>query len=114
MTPTRPAAGRAAWQIDPQVFWPSVGALVTLVVLVGLFPETSEAFFQNLQSGIVRYASWYYVLVVAIILLCVLVFAFSRFGDIKLGPDHSEPEYSAVSWFAMLFAAGMGIANQPR
>jgi choline/glycine/proline betaine transport protein len=33
----------------------------------------------------------------------------SRMGDIKLGPDHSEPEYGNVSWFAMLFSAGMGI-----
>ena len=34
---------------------------------------------------------------------------FSRFGDIKLGPDHSTPQYSNISWFAMLFSAGMGI-----
>lgn len=33
----------------------------------------------------------------------------SRLGDIKLGPDHSEPEYTNLSWFAMLFSAGMGI-----
>ena len=33
----------------------------------------------------------------------------SRLGDIKLGPDHSLPEHSNVSWFVMLFAAGMGI-----
>lgn len=33
----------------------------------------------------------------------------SRMGDIRLGPDHSEPEYSNISWFAMLFSAGMGI-----
>jgi choline/glycine/proline betaine transport protein len=49
------------------------------------------------------------VLVVAIVLMSVLFFSLSRFGDIKLGPDHSEPEYSALSWFSMLFAAGMGI-----
>src|SRR5690554_2905220 len=30
-------------------------------------------------------------------------------GTIKLGPDHSEPDYSRISWFAMLFSAGMGI-----
>ncbi len=30
-------------------------------------------------------------------------------GKIKLGPDHSLPEYSSGSWFAMLFTAGMGI-----
>ena len=33
----------------------------------------------------------------------------SRMGDIKLGPDHSEPDYGNLSWFAMLFSAGMGI-----
>ena len=33
----------------------------------------------------------------------------SRFGDIKLGPDHSQPSYGNLSWFAMLFSAGMGI-----
>jgi choline/glycine/proline betaine transport protein len=49
------------------------------------------------------------VLVVAIVLVSVLVFSLSRFGDIKLGPDHAEPEYSSLSWFSMLFAAGMGI-----
>lgn len=35
--------------------------------------------------------------------------AFSRYGDIKLGPDHSQPDYKSTSWFAMLFSAGMGI-----
>jgi choline/glycine/proline betaine transport protein len=33
----------------------------------------------------------------------------SRYGDVRLGPDKSEPEYSYLSWFAMLFSAGMGI-----
>lgn len=33
----------------------------------------------------------------------------SRLGDIKLGPDHSEPDYTNLSWFSMLFSAGMGI-----
>src|SRR5690625_644182 len=33
----------------------------------------------------------------------------SRFGDLKLGPDHSTPEYNTITWFSMLFSAGMGI-----
>src|SRR5690606_14300319 len=35
--------------------------------------------------------------------------AVSRYGDIKLGPDHSQPDFRDVTWFAMLFSAGMGI-----
>ena len=46
---------------------------------------------------------------VAIILVSSFAVALTRFGDIKLGPDHAEPDYSLTSWFAMLFAAGMGI-----
>ena len=34
---------------------------------------------------------------------------FNKFGEIKLGADHAKPEYKNISWFAMLFAAGMGI-----
>ncbi|WP_342645372.1 BCCT family transporter [Mucilaginibacter sp. CSA2-8R] len=34
---------------------------------------------------------------------------FSKYGNIKLGPNDSKPEYSFFSWLAMLFAAGMGI-----
>lgn len=39
----------------------------------------------------------------------VLLIAFSKWGKIRLGPDDSRPEYGTVSWFAMLFGAGMGV-----
>ena len=72
-------------------------------------PESAGGLFQTIQNTIITYASWYYVLVVAVILVTVTAVTFSRFGDIKFGPDHSEPDYSFLSWFAMLFSAGMGI-----
>lgn len=95
--------------IDKPVFWGSMFFLVILVSFTALFPSVSAQLYEGLQAGIVKYASWYYVLVVAVILLSVTYLAFSRFGDIKLGPDHSEPAYSNTSWFAMLFSAGIGI-----
>lgn len=95
--------------VDKAVFWPASAVLLALVVFAGLKPKLSEGLFQRLQDAIVLYASWYYVLVVAIILVSVAIFSLSRFGDIKLGPDHAEPDYAYPSWIAMLFAAGMGI-----
>ncbi len=94
---------------DKPVFVASAATLLALVVTTALLPDSVNQLFSVLQTSIVRYASWYYVLVVAIIIVSVLLFAFSSYGDIKLGPDHSEPDYSFISWFAMLFAAGMGI-----
>jgi len=65
--------------------------------------------FESVQGWILGNVSWFYILVVAIILLAVVFLALSRYGDIKLGPDHSEPDYRNFTWFAMLFSAGMGI-----
>ena len=83
--------------------------LLVTVMSAALWPEATGSFFKSLQNGIVANGSWYYVIVVAIILLAVIVFSLTRYGSIKLGPDHVEPDYSFVSWFAMMFSAGMGI-----
>ncbi|MDO5016698.1 MAG: BCCT family transporter [Eubacteriales bacterium] len=52
---------------------------------------------------------WFYLIVMFSFVVFVLVIAASKYGDIRLGPDDSKPEYSNISWFAMLFSAGMGI-----
>ncbi len=98
-----------SFQIDNQVFIPSVALLILLVAFSAFAPESAGVAFQTVQDTIVKYGSWYYVLVVAIILVVVTLLTITRYGDIKLGPDHSTPDYSFVSWFAMLFSAGMGI-----
>ncbi len=96
-------------EVDNQVFIPSALVLLALVAYAAMAPVSAGEVFQNIQDAIVTYASWYYVLVVAIILVTVTIFTVTRYGDIKLGPDHSVPDYSFISWFAMLFSAGMGI-----
>src|SRR6185369_3049080 len=68
-----------------------------------------EAMFGAIQSSIVNTFSWYYVLIAAFFVVFCLFLGFSRFGDIKLGRDDEEPEFSLLSWFSLLFAAGMGI-----
>ena len=60
---------------------------------------------QGLESNF----SWLYLGVMLFFVLFCLALAFSKFGKIRLGTDDEKPEYSTISWFAMLFAAGMGI-----
>ena len=61
------------------------------------------------RPSILSHVSWFYILTVAIILLSTFFLAISRYGDIKLGPDHSTPDFKNFTWFAMLFSTGMGI-----
>ena len=100
---------RPKQNINPPVFFGSAALILLLVGYTSLFPEHSEAQFSSLQINIMTNASWFYVASVAIILIGVICIGLSRYGDIKLGPDHSEPDFSFASWFAMLFSAGMGI-----
>lgn len=95
--------------LNSKVFYPSTLVIVVLLLFAFFAPEAADTLFQHVQKAIVDNGSWFYVLSVAIILLLVIYLGFSRYGDIRLGPDHALPDYSLPSWLSMLFAAGMGI-----
>lgn len=102
--------GKRDWiRINPPVFIASGLLTLVLVTFTIIAPQTAEALFGAVQGWVVETAGWFYVLAVAGFLVFVVLLAVSGFGRIKLGPDHSEPDYSYASWFAMLFSAGMGI-----
>ena len=65
--------------------------------------------FNPLLVGISTNAGWFFTLSVNIILLFILYLMFSQYGNIRLGGNDAEPDFSTLSWFAMLFSAGMGI-----
>jgi len=91
------------------VFFISAG-LILLVCLYGAgFSEHAAVTFSSTQRWLVTNFGWFYMASIAFFFGFVVYLAFSRFANIKLGPDDSEPDYSYISWFAMLFSAGMGI-----
>lgn len=87
-------------------------ALVTLITLFYalIWPEAATELFGSMLATITEYGSWYYILSTGFVFLICLFLALSRYGEIKLGPDDSKPEYNYATWFAMLFSAGLGIA----
>lgn len=95
--------------INPPVFFGSL-LIIGLFLAVGVvLPSQAEAIFSALQTRILAGFGWLYLLAVGVFLAAMLLLCFSRSGDLKLGPDDSTPDFSFVSWVAMLFAAGMGI-----
>ena len=96
-------------KINPPVFISAAALTLLLVFFAVIAPETMGAFFNTIQGWIIESAGWFYILAVALFLIFVVLLAVSDYGRIKLGPDHSEPDYSYTTWFAMLFSAGMGI-----
>lgn len=96
-------------KLNPAVFFVASGMIFLLLIYASFMPEQAESTFGKLQGSLVDNGGWFYILTVAIILITVSFLGLSRYGEIKLGPDHSKPDFSNLTWFSMLFSAGMGI-----
>lgn len=97
------------WKVNPAVFWPASLLSIIVIAMAALMPNVLNSVLDHIQTRIFHDLSWFYILAVGIILVGMVYLSFSRFGDIRLGPDHAKPDYDLVTWFAMLFSTGMGI-----
>ncbi|MFJ3956830.1 BCCT family transporter [Arthrobacter sp. NPDC090010] len=96
--------GIARW-----VFWPTAVIVLAFVTATVISPEGMSVGIAAVQGAIIANFSWWYVLLAfGFVLFCVYL-GFSRKGDVTLGRPEHGPEFSLMSWFALLFAAGMGI-----
>ncbi|MBH8579440.1 choline BCCT transporter BetT [Bisbaumannia pacifica] len=96
-------------RLNPAVFHGSVAGILVFLVLTMTFTEEAGVFFDAALAWVNQTFGWYYMLAVVAYLVFVILIGCSRFGSIRLGPDHARPEFSLLSWSAMLFAAGIGI-----
>ena len=84
-----------------------------VVALIAGWGIISPASFGNVANSVFEFLTtqfgWFYLITMFAFVVFVLAVAFSRYGKIRLGADDSRPEYSNLTWFAMLFSAGMGI-----
>ncbi|SOC87031.1 choline/glycine/proline betaine transport protein [Curtobacterium sp. 314Chir4.1] len=104
---TRPV--RVQPPVERWVFWPAAGIVLAFVAVALIAPRATEDAFTAVQGWIVRDFGWYYVIAAAAFVVFAIWIGFSRFGDIVLGQDDEQPEFSTLSWLSLLFAAGMGI-----
>lgn len=83
---------------------------IFLIVLWGIIaPSNMASVFDTMLAALTRNFGWFYLWVVLGMVLFAAYVAFSRYGQLRLGGEDDEPEFTIGSWFAMLFAAGMGI-----
>ncbi|MEN4956738.1 BCCT family transporter [Stenotrophomonas indicatrix] len=91
------------------VFRISIALVLVLVLLAGLAPGPFNTVVQAALADVIRSVGWLYLLVVFLALVFLMYLAFGRFGNLRIGGEDAEPEFSRASWMSMLFAAGMGI-----
>lgn len=100
---------RRRYSIDKIVFGVA-GVLAVAFVIWGIVSPTSVGDVANVAyAWVMTHLGWLFNAVATVVLVTLLILAFSRYGKIPLGKDGETPEFSTFSWVAMLFAAGLGI-----
>ena len=94
--------------IRKPVFYAAVTGVLVMASWAIFAPDQAESVIGDAVARVVDWFGWFYVLLTTAVLVFVLYLAISRYGAIKLGPDHSKPQFSTFAWASMLFAAGIG------
>ena len=88
----------------------AVGGLVMAFVIWGVVaPEQVFDASSAALDWVMRNLGWIFTALATFLMFLLLILAFSKYGKIPLGLDGEKPEFSTVSWAAMLFGAGIGI-----
>jgi BCCT family betaine/carnitine transporter len=99
------------WGMDVHhpVFWIAAGLVLIFVIGVLLAPEAAKGAFDGAKWWSIAAFDWLFMLGGNIFVVFCLALIVLPVGKIRLGGAAAKPEFSTMSWFAMLFAAGMGI-----
>ena len=103
------SVGPFGFDIHNPVFAVSGLAVVAFVLYALALPDQAEAVFGELRPWITSTFDWFFLSAANIFVLFCLALIVLPVGRVRLGGADATPDYSYLGWFAMLFAAGMGI-----
>ncbi|MFE8071074.1 BCCT family transporter [Marinobacteraceae bacterium S3BR75-40.1] len=88
-----------------------ISATLILLFVIGtlMFPEGANSALDGAKWWAINHFDWLFMVGGNLFVIFCLILIFLPVGKIRLGGQDAKPEFSTMSWFAMLFAAGMGI-----
>lgn len=97
-------------KLDKTVFIVSSGLVLSIALLLFIFPESSKQVISVLMDKILGNFGFIYTWAgIASVAVC-LYFAFSKYGKIRFGDPDEKPEFTNFTWAATLFTAGIAVA----
>lgn len=95
--------------VNPPVFIASGLLLIAFLVFGSVWPEVAGEVFPAALNAVATHFGWVYVLAVTFFVGFAVWLLAGPWASLRLGGDDERPEYSYLTWFSMLFSAGMGI-----
>lgn len=103
------SVGPFGFDIHNPVFMISGISIVVFVFYALALPEQAAQIFGDLRPFLTSTFDWFFLGAANIFVLFCLILIVLPVGSVRLGGDEATPDYTYIGWFAMLFAAGMGI-----
>ena len=95
--------------IHNPVFLISGIAVVIFVFYTIALPEQAAAIFSAMFNFTTKNFDWFLIGAADLVVIFALLLIVTPFGNVRLGGNEAVADYTYLGWFAMLFAAGMGI-----
>ncbi|MBK4147600.1 BCCT family transporter [Corynebacterium macginleyi] len=100
---------KVKYSVDKTILGVVGGFVIAFVVWGVLAPEQVFNTSSTALDWVMRNLGWIFTTLATFLMFLLLILAFSKYGKIPLGVDGEKPEFSTISWAAMLFGAGIGI-----
>lgn len=94
--------------INKGAFWPAMVLLAALVGAGVFAKDTLGAVLNKMLYGMADKAGWFFELFAILCVVLTFVFAFSRFGNIRIGGPDAKPEFKTWNWITMSLCGGIG------
>ncbi|MBF8222110.1 BCCT family transporter [Halomonas sp. 328] len=95
--------------MNPRVTLIAMAVVMGALIYGAFFTERLAAGLAAARAFTGPFLEWYYVLLVAFLLLFMIWLGTGRYKNVRLGGDFEQPEFTFFSWVSMLFAAGTGV-----
>ena len=95
--------------IHNPVFLISGITIIGFVLITLMFQQGAGEFFGWLRPAVTSNFDWFFLSSGNLFVLFAILLVITPLGKVRLGGQDARPDYSYIGWFAMLFAAGMGI-----
>ena len=105
------AASPLGMEVDlhGKVFTISSLVILVFVILTLALQNQVEPVFEGMRAWLTSNLSWVFLSGANVFLVLTVGLIFTPLARVRLGGQHATPDFSYAGWFAMLFAAGMGI-----
>ena len=95
--------------INAPVFFTSSLTILIFVLVALIFQEKATVVFEDIRKWMTSRLDWVFLLTCSLLVLFCLYLIVSPLGKVRLGGQNAVPDYSTLTWIAMLFSAGLAI-----